>query len=194
MSVSKRLIELFEAGYKPADVVKMGFPKSTVYAVYRKWLEGRVGEDFIYIAHDIDYVVVRRLSDQLNLLGYKTLIGGNSEDTLAFIKPARAVIGIASEKPGVRRHLLLEELYEASRLAKPTYVLVEEGTRLPTYNNIKIIELSKQNPQLVIQKLVSETRRSELGDLIAAIVLGAIVILGIATIIKLLEDIFSKNR
>ncbi|MEB3780831.1 MAG: hypothetical protein GSR85_11495 [Desulfurococcales archaeon] len=197
MSVSSRLIELFEAGYKPAEVVRMGYPKSTVYAVYRRWMEGKIGKDFIYIAHDADYIIVKKLSDQLNLLGYKTVIGGNTEDTLALIKPARVVVGIVSEKPGVRRQLLFEELYTASKLTKPTYIFAEKGSKLPryNYNYIKIIELDKNTPERTVRLLVTEMRgkKNDLGDLIAAIIISVLVALGIVAIAKLLEELFFEK-
>jgi hypothetical protein len=194
MGVSRRLIELFEAGYKPVEIVRMGFPKSTVYTVYRKWLEGKTGESFIYIAHDIDYNIVKRFNDQLNLLGYKTIVGGNTIETLELLKPAKAVVGLAAEKPGFRRQLLLEEIYTASKLRKPTYVLAEKGANLPTYRSIRIVELDKANPGKMVTKLLAETeKQGSLEDLIAAIALGALVALGIVAIAKLLEEIFGNR-
>lgn len=190
MSVSRRIVELFEAGYKPADLVRMGYPKSTVYTVYKRWLEGKAGGGFIYLAHDIDYRVVERFSGQLSLLGYKVVVGGNTQETLTLVRPARVVVGLAGRHPGFRRPLLLEELREASRLMKPTYVFAERGASLPAYRGVRVLELDRENPRKMAEKLASEAWRSEgLRDVIAGIILGVLVALGVVAVAKLLEEI-----
>ena len=42
MSTSRRIRELLNQGYKPSELVKMGFPKSTVYIVYKKWVSEKI--------------------------------------------------------------------------------------------------------------------------------------------------------
>jgi len=43
MTVSEEIIKLYLSGYTPSDIVKMGYPKSTVYTVLRK-MEKRLSE------------------------------------------------------------------------------------------------------------------------------------------------------
>lgn len=193
MSVSRRLIELFEKGYKPSELVRMGYPKSTVYTVYKRWLQGRAGGGYLYIAHDIDYGFLRRFSDQLVMLGYKTVIGGNTPETLRLIRPAKAVLALVSREQGYRRRLLLEELREASSLGKPTYVLADRGAVVPSYSGMRVIELDRNRPRELVAKLAAEMKKSGLEDLIASIIIAALVAMGIVAIIQLLEDIFSKS-
>jgi len=37
-----RIRELLESGLEPKEIVKMGFPKSTVYEVYHRWVKEKV--------------------------------------------------------------------------------------------------------------------------------------------------------
>lgn len=37
MTPQSKYFKFFEEGYKPKDLVRMGYPKSSVYAAWRKW-------------------------------------------------------------------------------------------------------------------------------------------------------------
>jgi len=41
MGVMNRLLEEFDKGRRPVELVREGYPKSTVYTAYRRWLERR---------------------------------------------------------------------------------------------------------------------------------------------------------
>jgi len=38
---TEKIVELLEKGYRPYEIVKMGYAKSTVYTVYKKWKKKR---------------------------------------------------------------------------------------------------------------------------------------------------------
>ena len=42
MSTSAKIRELLDKGYKPSEIVRMGYAKATVYTVYKKWIEEKL--------------------------------------------------------------------------------------------------------------------------------------------------------
>ena len=93
MSVSSKIIELFEKGHSPQEVIKMGYPKSTVYMVYKRYLRDIVkrGKYLILVKPYTDInglktlvVKIKELMKELNIPG--EVIPLISYDYLGLIK------------------------------------------------------------------------------------------------------------
>ncbi len=197
MSISSKIEKLFEQGYEPAEVVRMGYPRSTVYSVYKRWLERKKMHNYIYIAYDIEPEFLERFVNQLRLTGFNTIIGGNTHSTLRHIDYSRIVIALVSRIPGYRRQLLYEELSKAMEQDKQLIILVEEGAMLPikASSNIIVLSFNKNNIRKTVSDLlrIINERKNQIEDplvqLLAAIGIALVVAFGIIAFVELVRVI-----
>ena len=200
MSVVETIEQLLEEGYEPAEIVRMGYAKSTVYTVYKRWIEKKLKENIVYIAHDVEPETLEKIAEQLRLVGYKIYIGGNTFSTLNKIALAKAVIAVLSRTPGYRRHLVYEEIERTITEKKPLIILLEEGATLPMHppNNVVVIRYDRRNPEKtiinIINILAERKSKDPLYELILAVIIALIAILGIIALIKILDLILGRKK
>ncbi len=197
MSVSSKIEMLFEQGYEPAEVVRMGYPRSTVYSVYKRWLERKRMRNYIYIAYDVEPELLEKFVNQLRLTGFNVIVGGNTHSTLRHIDYSRIVIALVSRTPGYRRQLLYEELSKAMEQGKQLIILAEEGAIVPVKasSNIIVVSFNKGNIRKTINDLlrIIRERKDNIEDplvqLLAAIGIALIVAFGVIAFIELVRVI-----
>jgi len=192
MSITTTIERLLDIGYRPSEIVKMGYAKSTVYTVYKRWLKRKVGENALYVAYDTDYDTLEKFINQLRLLGYNVIAGGITRDTLDLISVSSLVVVIIGKSPGYRRQLLFKELEEAIKHDKQIIALIEEGSALPISlpKNSIAIYFSRDNiPKTIdnIVKILQTGRWDPLMPILVAIVMGLLIALGIAALMEILK-------
>ncbi len=200
MSVTKIIEQLLEEGYEPAEIVRMGYAKSTVYTVYKRWVERKLREGIVYIAHDVEPEILGKIVEQLKLVGYKIYIGGNTSSTLSRITIAKAVIAILSRTLGYRRSLVREEIQRAIGEEKPLIILLEEGAVLPIQppDSVVIIRYDRRDPEKTIRNIISmlveRKGKDPLYELILAIVIALVAVLGVIALVKILDLILGEEK
>ncbi|ADM27563.1 hypothetical protein Igag_0733 [Ignisphaera aggregans DSM 17230] len=199
MSITTAIEQLFEMGYKPSDIVKMGYAKSTVYTIYKRWLKKRVGENAIYIAYDIDYSILDRFVHQLRLLGYNVIVGDSHLDTLELIDLSTIVVAIIGRISGYRRQLLYDELREANSHQKPIIALIEEGASVPTdiLKNSIVIYFSRDDIPKTLNNIVrifKNKSQEPLAPILTAIVIGMLTAFGIVAIMEILRLLLESRK
>lgn len=200
MSIASVIEQYFEAGYKPSDLVRMGYAKSTVYMAYKRWMRKKIGENAIYIAYDVEPEVLEKFVGQLRIMGFNVHIGGATAETLDKIEYVSVFIAIAGKSPGFRRQLFYEEISTAFKLGKRAIILVEEGTVIPVTPppNAIIIKFNRSNIRATIEKLVGVlrdlNREDPLYQLLSGIAIAFLAAMGLAALMEILGMLLEGPR
>jgi len=198
MSVTATVERLLDMGYRPSEIVRMGYAKSTVYTVYKRWLRKRLGENVLYVAYDVDFGVLEKLVGQLKLLGYSVVVGGTTEDTLDIVSIASLVVVVVGRAPGYRRQLLYRELEEAVKHGKQVVALVEEGSALHIGlpRDSIAIYFSRDNISKTVNNVIRVLRTKKEGQvapILISIAIGLLIALGIATLAEMFRLLLEKT-
>lgn len=204
MSTVQQIIKLLEQGYTPSEIVRMGYPRSTVYYAYRKFRESRslARPEKVYLAYDTAKLErVRRLEELLVSLDIKPVVGPlrDSIDISRFIAESDLVLGIADRAPSLRHDLFLKELDEATRLRKRIIVVAEKGAILPEKPNMIKITYSDDAAELrrsvieAISKLGREASTEDVFKTLLSIVLVGIAAIGVAALIAAFLDLLTSS-
>jgi len=57
MTTSDNIKKLLDRGFKPSEIVKMGYAKSTVYTIYHKWKRQRI-ERALKVLDSLDSLII----------------------------------------------------------------------------------------------------------------------------------------
>ena len=201
MSTSQRIMELLEQGYSPSEIVKMGYPRSTVYYVYRRYKNARIGPiRTIYVAHDTGrFERLTRLKEILESLGYHVIVGpwDMAWDVRRTLRDVDIVVGIADARPSMRHLLFTREIEEARRLGKKTIIIAEKGATIRATPHVVILTYSndprelQQSLKKLLDKLGSGNR--DLVTVIGAIAIAAIAAIGIAALFNLIVSFLESK-
>jgi hypothetical protein len=164
MTIDKLVWE-FDQGKRPSELVKQGYPKSTVYAAYHKWLRLRtIGLPGlkIFISHSVsDMNLVVRLYDLLTASGCFVYIAelqpqpGSivTQKVERMIEESDYIIALLT-KDGLRSPFVNYEIGFAKKANKPIIPLVEYGIKVPYFEGIDVLYFNKEDPEQTIEWLM----------------------------------------
>jgi len=144
MSIIEKLMKEFDKGRRPSELVREGYPRSTVYTAYKRWLALRhrmLPKIAVFISHDInDFDVVMRLYELLKASGIEVYMphitydppSGSALNVEEKIRRSDYVLAIIA-KEGPRKELVHYELGCARAYKKPIIALIEKGVEPPPY-------------------------------------------------------------
>ncbi len=202
-STSHRILELLEQGYSPSEIIKMGYPKSTVYYVYRKYRQSKPSSiRIVYVAHDTSrFERLMRLRELLESLGYIVKIGPweNVWDFKRILREVDIVLGIADARPSLRHGLFLREIEEANKLGKKVVIVAEKGATIRASPRTLIVTFSNdpRELRLGLRKLLEEFGDEDRKDFLAilgAIVIATIAAIGLVALFNLIVDLLSPKE
>ena len=144
MPIIEKLMEEFDKGRRPSELVREGYPRSTVYTAYKRWLALRhklLPKLMVFISHSVsDLNIVMRLHELLKASGMEVYMphisytrpGGLALGVEEKIKGSDYVLAIIA-KDGPRKELVHFELGCAKAHRKPIIALIEKGLSPPPY-------------------------------------------------------------
>lgn len=206
----RNMIELlfweFERGRRPSELVKQGFPKSTVYYAYKRWLQMKstgLPPLKVFISHSVsDLNLVIRMHDVFSAAGLTVYVAElnplASKKVEDVIRDSDFFVAFLT-KNGQRLSWVNYEIGLAKGLNKPIIPLVEEGAELPPYLDEKEVlffnrEALDETLERVIDYLNNVRREKAQATFISALVaLGLMAIVGVS-LIGLLGLLASEKR
>ena len=201
-STSLRILELLEQGYSPREIVRMGYPKSTVYYVYRRYRSRKGPLRTVYVAHDTGrFERLIRLQQLLESLGYSVRIGPweSTMDIRSMLRDVDVVVGITDARPSLRHELFLREIEMASRMGKRVVVVAEKGAVIRTAPRVPVVTFSNDPQELrtslekLLRRLGSENSEDIL-MILGVIAIAAIAAMGLVALLNLIMELLtSKN-
>ena len=180
----------------------MGYPKSTVYYVYRRFRLRKGPQRTVYVAYDTGrFEQLMRLQQLLESLGYSVRIGPweSIMDIRSMLRDVDAVVGIADFKPSLRHELFLREIEMARRMGKKVIVVAEKGAVIRTAPRVPVVTFSNDPQELrtslekLLRRLGSENSEDIL-MILGVIAIAAIAAMGLVALLNLIMELLtSKN-
>ena len=187
------LIWEYDKGRKPSDLVREGYPKSTVYAAYKRWLRMRtVGLPGlkIFISHSVaDLNLVIRLHELLTSTGVIVYVAELQPQPGAvisrkieeMIRESDYVLVLLTEN-GRRSPFVNYEVGLAKGLNKSVIPLVQRGLQVSYFQGIDVVYFDKEDPEQTVEWLMDYVRRIRHEKARAAF-MSALATLGIVAIV-----------
>jgi len=200
----EKLIWEFDQGKSPSALIAEGFPKSTVYLAYKRWLKMRtIGLPSlkVFISHSVaDLNVVSKMYDLLGAAGITVYIAELqpqpgvliSEKVEKMIGESDYFIALLTQD-GVRSPFVNYEIGIAKKSNKPIIPLLEEGVQIPLYlQQREILWFKRDNPERSVEWLIKylnyirkEKAKAALMSALATLSLVAIVGIGLLGLFSL---------
>jgi hypothetical protein len=192
----EKLIWEFDQGKSPSTLIAEGFPKSTVYLAYKRWLRMRTSglpALKVFLSHSVaDLSIVTKMHDLLSAGGITVYIAELqpqpgvliSEKIEKMIRESDYFIALLT-RDGQRSPFVNYEIGVAKGFNKPIIPLVEEGVQPPLYlQQREVLWFKRDDPEKTVEWLIEylnyiRKEKAKAALMSALATLGLVAIIGI---------------